>query len=95
MADTEFDIHYIARLARVELSAEEEERLGAQLAAVLQYVEKLKELDVEGIEPMAHPIPLVNVMRPDAVHPGLSHEEAMRNAPAEVSGLFSVPKIVE
>ena len=92
---SDFDIQYVARLARLSLSPAEEEQFGAQLAGILGYIEKLKQLDVSGIEPTAHAVPLVNVFRPDLVQPSLSNEEALRNAPAQASGLFIVPKIVE
>jgi len=95
MSDDAFDIHYAANLARIELSEEEEARLGAQLGDILGYVEKLKELDVAGVEPTAHAHPVKNVTRPDEVRPGLSHEEALSNAPRVVNGLINVPKIVE
>lgn len=91
----EIDVRYVARLARLQLTPEEEQQFGEQLAHILGYVEKLKELDVTGVEPTAHPIPLVNVTRADEVRPSLSHEAALRNAPAEANGLFTVPKIVE
>jgi aspartyl-tRNA(Asn)/glutamyl-tRNA(Gln) amidotransferase subunit C len=89
------DIKYVAHLARIQLTAEEEVRFGAQLGQVLTYIEKLEELDVSGVEPTAHAVPLTNVTRPDSVRPSLPHEEAMRNAPAQANGLFMVPKIVE
>jgi len=89
------DIKYVAHLARLALSAEEEEKLGAQLGNILGYIEKLKEVDISGMEPTAHAVPLVNVVRPDEVRPSISHEEALRNAPATANGLFMVPKIVE
>ena len=92
---SDFNIQYVAHLARLSLSPAEEEQLGAQLAGILGYIEKLKQLDVTGIEPTAHAVPLVNVFRPDLVQPSLSNEEALRNAPAKASGLFVVPKIVE
>jgi aspartyl-tRNA(Asn)/glutamyl-tRNA(Gln) amidotransferase subunit C len=95
MPTTEFDVKYVAHLARITLTAEEEQRLGAQLGQILGYVEKLKELDVSGVEPTDHAVPLVNVTRPDEVRPSLPHDEAMRNAPAQANGLFIVPKIVE
>ena len=95
MAATDFDIKYIAQLARLQLTLEEEQQFGAQLAQVLGYIEKLKELDVSQVEPMAHAVPLVNVTRPDTARPSLEHEQAMRNAPAQANGLFMVPKIVE
>lgn len=95
MAATDFDVKYVAHLARIALTPEEEQKLGAQLGQILGYVEKLKELDVTGIEPTAHAVPLVDVTRPDEVSPSLPHEEAMRNAPGQANGLFIVPKIVE
>ena len=62
---------------------------------MLDYIEKLKEIEVSGIEPTAHAFPLINVTRPDEVQPSMPHEEALRNAPAQANGLFMVPKIVE
>ena len=95
MAHVEIDVKYVAHLARLWLTHEEEQSIGTQLGSVLDYIEKLKEVDVTGIEPTAHAFPMVNVTRPDEVRPGMSHEDALRNAPAEASGLFIVPKIVE
>ena len=92
---SDFNIQYVAHLARLSLSPAEEEQFGAQLAGILGYIEKLKQLDVTGIEPTAHAVPLVNVFRPDFPQPSLSNEEALRNAPAKAGGLFIVPKIVE
>jgi aspartyl-tRNA(Asn)/glutamyl-tRNA(Gln) amidotransferase subunit C len=91
----DFDIHYVANLARIELTADEEAKLGVQLGGVLQYIEKLGELDVSAVEPTAHSFPLVNVVRPDEVQPSLPHDEAMKNAPSKGRGLFLVPRIVE
>jgi aspartyl-tRNA(Asn)/glutamyl-tRNA(Gln) amidotransferase subunit C len=95
MAAAEIDIKYVAHLARLHLTPDEEKKLGAQLGGILGYIEKLKELDVTGVEPTAHAVPLVNVTRPDEVRPSLPHDEALRNAPAQANGLFIVPKIVE
>ena len=95
MDKVEIDIKYVAHLARLALTPEEEKKFGAQLGSVLGYVEKLKEVDVSGIEPMAHAVPLVNVTRPDEVRPSMSNEAALRNAPAQANGLFMVPRIVE
>ena len=95
MIKGEIDVKYVAHLARLALSAEEEERIGAQLGSVLGYIEKLKEVDVSNVEPTAHAFPLVNVTRPDEVQPSLSTEDVLRNAPAHANGLFMVPKIVE
>lgn len=91
----EIDVKYVAHLARIALSPEEEQQLSAQLGNILGYIEKLKTADVSGVEPTAHAFPLVNVTRLDEPRPSLSNEEALRNAPAKASGLFIVPKIVE
>jgi len=95
MAAPDFDVKYVANLARISLSPAEEQKLGAQLNQILDYIEKLKQLDVAGVEPTAHAVPLVDVTRPDEERPGLSNEDALRNAPAKAGGLFIVPKIVE
>jgi aspartyl-tRNA(Asn)/glutamyl-tRNA(Gln) amidotransferase subunit C len=95
MPTPEINIKYVAHLARLSLTPEEEKKLGEQLGSILGYIEKLKEVDVSGVEPTAHAFPLVNVTRPDETRPSLSNEEALRNAPAKANGLFMVPKIVE
>ena len=92
---SDFNIDYVANLARIELSAAEKAQLGPQLEAILGYVAKLKEVNVDGVEPTAHAFPLVNVTRPDEVTASLPNEVALRNAPAKSGGLFIVPKIVE
>ena len=89
------DVKYVAHLARLNLSTEEEQKFGTQLGHILGYVEKLNQLDVSQVEPTAHAVPLVNVTRPDETRPSISNEEALRNAPAKANGLFIVPKIVE
>jgi aspartyl-tRNA(Asn)/glutamyl-tRNA(Gln) amidotransferase subunit C len=85
MAATQLDVKYVAHLARLQLSSDEEKKLSAQLGHILGYIEKLNELDVTGVEPTAHAVPMVNVTRPDEIQPSLPHDEA----------LFMVPKIVE
>ena len=95
MSDSEFDIKYVANLARIALTPKEEARLGSQLGDILGYVKKLEELDVSDVEPMAHAVPLDNVLRADEVQPSISNEEALANAPKAAKGLFVVPKIVE
>jgi len=89
------DIKYVAQLARISLTPDEERKIGAQLSHILGYIEKLRELDVTHVEPTAHAVPMVNVTRADEIHPSLSHDEALRNAPRAAGGLFVVPKIVE
>jgi aspartyl-tRNA(Asn)/glutamyl-tRNA(Gln) amidotransferase subunit C len=95
MAATDLDVKYVAHLARIALSPEEEQKIGAQLGNILEYIEKLKKLDVTDVQPTAHAVPLINVMRPDETRPSLSNDEALQNAPATANGLFLVPKIVE
>ena len=95
MSDSEFDIKYVANLARIALTPEEEARLGSQLGDILGYVKKLDELDVSDVEPMAHAVPLDNVLRADEVQQSITNEEALANAPKKANGLFVVPKIVE
>jgi aspartyl-tRNA(Asn)/glutamyl-tRNA(Gln) amidotransferase subunit C len=95
MGSVDIDVKYVAHLARLALTPEEEKKLAAQLGNILGYIEKLKELDVAGVEPTAHAMPMVNVTRADEIRPSLPHDDALRNAPARANGLFIVPKIVE
>lgn len=95
MAATDLDVKYVAHLARLSLTLEEEKKLGEQLGNILGYIEKLRELDVSNVEPTAHAVPMVNVTRADEIRPSLSHEDALRNAPRQAGGLFIVPKVVE
>lgn len=95
MASSDFNIKYVAQLARIALTSDEEKKLAAQLGNIIGYIEKLRELDVSNVEPTAHAIPLVNVTRADEIGGCLSQDEALRNAPAKANGLFIVPKIVE
>ena len=95
MSDSEFDIKYVANLARIALTPEERARLGSQLGDILGYVKTLEELDISDVEPMSHAVPLDNVLRADEVQPSISNDEALANAPKAAKGLFVVPKIVE
>ena len=95
MAAAEINVKYVAHLARLALTPDEEVKLTAQLGNILGYIEKLRELDVSGVEPTAHAVPMVNITRADEIRPSLAHEDALRNAPRQANGLFIVPKIVE
>lgn len=95
MAGTDFNVKYVAHLARLSLSPEEEQKLGGQLNNIIGFVEQLKSVDVSNVEATAHAVPTVNVTRADEVRPSISHEDALRNAPKKSNGLFIVPKIVE
>ncbi len=89
------DIDYVANLARIALTGDERKLFSGQLEEVLTYIEKLNTVDVEGVEPTAHAIPVTNVWRNDEPLPGLSQEDAVRNAPVSRDGMFVVPKVVE
>ena len=91
----QFEIAYVAHLARLELSAAEKEQLATQLRDILVYVAKLNEVDVTGVEPTAHAVPLTNVLRKDEARPSLDQAKVLRNAPQQSRELFIVPKIVE
>jgi aspartyl-tRNA(Asn)/glutamyl-tRNA(Gln) amidotransferase subunit C len=92
---TRDEVIHVARLARLELTEAEIERMRAQLNGILQYIDKLSALDVTGVEPTAHAVPLVNVMRADEVVPPLAQDAMLANAPDRVGALFRVPRILE
>jgi aspartyl-tRNA(Asn)/glutamyl-tRNA(Gln) amidotransferase subunit C len=89
------DVEHVARLARLALGPAELARMQAELSAILQYVAKLEELDVSGVEPTSHAVPLVNVMREDEAGPCLPQADALANAPDRAGELFRVPRIIE
>jgi aspartyl-tRNA(Asn)/glutamyl-tRNA(Gln) amidotransferase subunit C len=91
----EFDVRYTAQLARLNLSDAEIEKFQAQLGQVLDYVEKLRKVDVSGVEPTAHAFPVHNVFRKDEVRASLPPSAALANAPRSANGLFIVPKVIE
>jgi aspartyl-tRNA(Asn)/glutamyl-tRNA(Gln) amidotransferase subunit C len=92
---SKINVSYVAHLARMNLTIEEQTKFEGQLKDILAYVAKLNELDVTGVEPMAHTIPLSNVWREDKAQPSIERDLVLRNAPEESRGLFIVPKIVE
>lgn len=89
------DVAYIARLAKLELTAEETERFSEDLNQVLAYVAQLDQWDTTGVEPMYHPLPVFDAMREDVPGTSLSNEAALANSPAQEDGQFRVPKVVE
>lgn len=96
MSETvKIDIDYVAKLARIALSDEEKAKFSEQLGSVLEYIEKLEELDTEGVEPTAHPHPMENVWQEDVVNSELSVEAALQNAPKQRQNMVVVPKVVE
>lgn len=88
-------VDHVARLARLDLSEEEREKMRLELNNILEHAEKIQALDLDGVAPMAHSVPLVNRMRPDEVAPSLPHEKALQNAPEAEDGRFRVPRIIE
>jgi aspartyl-tRNA(Asn)/glutamyl-tRNA(Gln) amidotransferase subunit C len=88
------DVEHVANLARLALSGDEVERFGEQLTVILEHAQDVAALDLEGIPPTAHPLPLVNVLRPDEVRPTLDREEVLAQAPAAEDGRFRVPRIL-
>ncbi len=89
------DIEYVAKLARIDLSAQEKKKLGKQLGDILAYIEKLKELDVGSVEPTSHVFPLKNVFRQDKLRPSLPNDKVLANAPDAQGDNFIVPRIIE
>lgn len=95
MSIPQLDVRYVADLARFRLTEEEIAEFQPQLEQVLSYIAQLNEVDVSGIEPMAHAAPVYNVFRPDVPQEGFSQEKAVANAPHSGNGLFLVPRMVE
>jgi aspartyl-tRNA(Asn)/glutamyl-tRNA(Gln) amidotransferase subunit C len=84
-------VDHVARLARLELSDEESERMAAELSKVLDHIEKIRELDLAGVEPTSHVLDVVNVLRADEPEPSLPRELALANAPEATDTGFAVP----
>jgi len=82
---------HVARLARLRLTEEEVERMTGELSGILEHVDRIGELDLEGVEPTSHVVKLENVLRPDEPRPSLSREAALAEAPDPADGAFRVP----
>ena len=95
MALTHEEVKKVALLARLELSDSEIDAQASHLNALLEQFEKLLALDVTGIEPTSHAIPMVNVLREDILRPSLSRDEVLANAPESSDGCFVVPRVLE
>ena len=95
MKITRTEVEHVARLARLALDDSELDALTGQMDAILGYVEKLAELDTDGIEPTAHAVPMENAFRDDVVTPSLGTDKALANAPAADNGCFRVPQVIE
>ncbi len=89
------DIDHLATLSRLALTPEEKATFAAQLEDIVGYIEKLKEVNVDGVEPTAHATPIFNVLQADEPRAGLAVEDALRNSPAQRDHMVVVPRVVE
>ncbi|MCL2646764.1 MAG: Asp-tRNA(Asn)/Glu-tRNA(Gln) amidotransferase subunit GatC [Phycisphaerales bacterium] len=91
----ESQIRHIAKLACLKLAPDDVPRYAQQLSSILDYVAQLKTVNVTGVEPMSHPLPLRNAMRNDIPTPALSVDQVLANAPAKDGPYFTVPKVLD
>jgi aspartyl-tRNA(Asn)/glutamyl-tRNA(Gln) amidotransferase subunit C len=91
---TRADVEHVATLARLALTDDEIEEFTEQLGVILDHAAQVSALETADVPPTAHPLPLVNVLRPDEVHPGLDRDEVLSQAPAAEDGQFRVPRIL-
>ena len=89
------DVRKVAKLSRLEVSDADLTTMAAQLNRILDYVDALQEVDTDGVEPLAHPLPLQNVFRDDTPTPSLSVAEALANAPSRQGSHFGVPAVFD
>ena len=89
------EVQKVAKLSRLQLSQAEIDELTSQLGAILEYVEKINELDTENVEPLAHSLPVSNVFREDEIKQSLGTEKTLANAPQTDGDFFKVPKILD
>ncbi len=88
-------VDHVARLARLDLTDEERERMRVELTHILEHAERIQALDLDGVPPTSHSVSIRNVMRPDEVTPSLEPAEALANAPEVEDGRIKVPRIIE
>jgi len=89
------EVRKVAKLARLELADADLPRMAEQLNRILEYVDQLQEVNTDGVEPMAHPLPVQNVFRDDEPRPSLPVDEALKNAPARAGNYFGVPAVFD
>ena len=94
MSVTVKDVEHIAKLARLEFTEDQKVTFTHQLNQILEYVEQLKQLNTDSIEPLSQVIEVSNRFREDSAEPGMTSEEALRNAPAKTDKFFKVPKVI-
>lgn len=95
MALSRDDVRNVAELARLRFSDDEESRMAEEMSQILEYVEKLDELDTSGVPPMSHVLDLTNVFRDDDIESRIDQDQALEPAPDASNGYFQVPKVVE
>jgi len=95
MKITEKDVEHIARLARLHLAPDELQVMTRQMDTMLGYVDKLNELNTDGVEPMAHAVPMSNAFREDNIEMSIGVERALQNAPESDGKCYTVPKVIE
>jgi aspartyl-tRNA(Asn)/glutamyl-tRNA(Gln) amidotransferase subunit C len=95
VALTQENVTHIAHLARLAVSPAESRDYVAKLSSILELVDQLRRVDTAGIEPMAHPLPMAQRLRPDAVTETDQREHLQRNAPQATEGLYLVPRVIE
>ncbi len=95
MSLTAEQVAWVAHLARLELSAAELATMTPQLSAILDYVDQLRQVNTEGVEPLAHPLPVQNVFRADEPAPSLPVDEALANAPDRRGDFYGVPAVLD
>jgi aspartyl-tRNA(Asn)/glutamyl-tRNA(Gln) amidotransferase subunit C len=95
MALSRNEVLKVGALSRIRLSDQEVDRFASQLSAILGYVDKLRELDTAGVEPLAHALPIHNVLRRDEPRPGLTPEQALAGAPESADDFFRVPRVLD
>lgn len=94
MALSDSEVRHVAMLARLALTDDQVDTLRGELNSILGHIGTIQQLDLEGVEPMTHAVPLVNETREDVVRPCLSRESALKNAPQAENGAFVIPRIV-
>lgn len=95
MSVSQDDVQHVAQLARLDFSEEEEHRMAEELSQILDYVDKLNELDTSGVPPMSHVLDVTNVFRADEVETRINRDQALALAPAADGEYFQVPKVIE
>ena len=95
MAIDKDTVKHVAHLARINLQTQELEKLSRQLHDIVGFIDTLKQVDVAGVEPTSHIVPVNNVLRDDTARESLPHEKTLKNAPAKDGTFFVVPTVIE